>query len=1025
VKKLFVIDPSRKRLGLFFSCYNLFMPTSPEFEKRYRALNVAQKKAVDMIDGPVMVIAGPGTGKTQILTLRIANILLKTDTKPENILALTYTESGAHNMKKRLGEMIGSAAYKVTISTFHGFANELIARYPEKFPNIIGGIPATEVEEITMVKSILDDGDAKALRLPGDSYYYVDPALRSIHTLKREGFSPQDFDQLLDKEETAIISATDRTHEKGAYKGRVKKDYIDAEKSLERSRALSELYHEYQKRLREMKRFDYEDMILETVRAMETDPDFLLILQEEYQYLLADEHQDTNNAQNRILELLASFHSSPNLFIVGDEKQAIYRFQGASLANFLYFQEKYPDVLYIELSENYRSSQTILDSGQTLIAKEASDAEMRLRIPLVAKRAGVEMPIVIAHLPAPRAELEYITGEIVRHRTAGDKLEEIAVLARKNSDIRALALVLAKHGILYHMLSEQDVLEDEDVKKLLRLLRAVVYFGDDEFLVEAIGSDFFRLDHLDIWRMIRSADTEKISVHEIMQSIPKLETIGISDPASLAKIYEQFHHWHIGMKNRHVLPLVEDIIRGSGLLAELLSKPEGSARLAAIDRLYDELQSLSAREPDYSLTSFLSHLETLREYKKGLETKAAEERPGVRLMSAHKAKGLEFDHVYIMNCSERAWEGRGKRTHFRTHLVNSPLEDTQDRNDERRLFYVALTRARKTATITLSETDPSGKAAIASRFIADIDPALSTHISPEIVLSEGGRYGERVLLEPRALDREFIRARFLEQGLNATALNNFLDCHWKYVHQNLLRVPGAPNKYMILGTAVHSALRLFFDAWRGGENVDIEKVIDRFTWSLDRQPLSRADHLAMREKGEKALRGYFAYYKGSWPRTIKNEYRIDGIFLDIDIDGSIVEVPLKGSLDKIEIDGDRVNVIDYKTGKVKSRNALLGKTKDENKDYLRQLIFYKLLLSKFDRDKYVMETGTIEFVEPNESGKYVRETFAITDPEVKEVEKQALEAAKAIYDLSFWGKHCEKESCEHCDLYVPLASSVF
>ena len=120
-----------------------------------------------------------------------------------------------------------------------------------------------------------------------------------------------------------------------------------------------------------------------------------------------------------------------------------------------------------------------------------------------------------------------------------------------------------------------------------------------------------------------------------------------------------------------------------------------------------------------------------------------------------------------------------------------------------------------------------------------------------------------------------------------------------------------------------------------------------------------------------------------------------------------------------------MNVIDYKTGKVKSRNALLGKTKDENKDYLRQLIFYKLLLSKFDRDKYVMETGTIEFVEPNESGKYVRETFAITDPEVKEVEKQALEAAKAIYDLSFWGKHCEKESCEHCDLYVPLASSVF
>lgn len=1015
------------------------MPTSPEFEKRYRALNAEQKKAVDAIDGPVMVIAGPGTGKTQILTLRIANILLKTDTKPENILALTYTESGAHNMKKRLAEMIGSAAYKVTISTFHGFANELIARYPEKFPNIIGGIPATEVEEITMVQHILDDGIAKALRLPGDSYYYVDPALRSIHTLKREGFTPKAFDRLLDAEEKAIAEAPDRTHEKGAYKGRVKKEYVDAEKSLERSRALAELYHEYQKRLRAMKRFDYEDMILETVRAMETDPDFLLILQEEYQYLLADEHQDTNNAQNRIIELLASFHSSPNLFIVGDEKQAIYRFQGASLQNFLYFQEKYPDVLYIKLSENYRSTQNILDSAQSLIASEASETEIKLRVPLVAAKQGNRSAvpsrvegasddsalITVAHLPTPRAELEYIAKEIMRHKGEEEKLEEIAVLSRKNADIRALALVLAKHGIPYHMLSEQDVLEDEDVQKLLRLLRAVVNFGDDECLVEAIGSDFFRLDHLDIWRMIRAANTEKASVHEIMQSIARLEEVGVSDPRTLAAIYEQFREWHVGMKNRHVLPLVEDMIRDSGLLVKLLSKPEGTAGLQAIDRLYDELQSLSAREPDYSLASFLTHLETLREYKKGLETKAAEERPGVRLMSAHKAKGLEFDHVFIMNCSERSWEGRGKRTHFRTHLVNSPLLDTQDRNDERRLFYVALTRARQTATITLSETDSSGKPAIASRFISDIDPALLTHVSPPVLLSEGGRYRKRVLLEPRALDRDFIRARFLEQGLNATALNNFLDCHWKYVHQNLLRVPGAPNKYMIVGTAIHAALKLFFDAWRNGENTDIEKVIERFNWSLGRQPLSRADHRAMEEKGEKAIRGYFAYYKDSWPRNIKNEYRVDGIFLDLDIDGTIVQIPLKGSLDKLEIGDDgQVNVVDYKTGKPKSRNALLGKTKDENTDYLRQLTFYKLLLSKFNpegKEKYAMETGTIDFVEPNDSGKYMRETFVITDEEVGVVETQAAEATRAIYDLSFWGKRCENEQCEFCDLYVPLA----
>jgi DNA helicase-2/ATP-dependent DNA helicase PcrA len=188
------------------------MASTPEFSHAYRGLNTAQKKAVDAVEGPVMVVAGPGTGKTQVLTLRIANILLKTQARPENILALTYTESGAHAMKKRLAGIIGSPAYKVKISTFHGFANDLIARFPEKFPEIIGGIPATEVEQITMMKELLDTGVAPHLRLYGDPYYYVDAILSSIHTLKREGVSPDAFEALLKAEEKALMLVPDLRH---------------------------------------------------------------------------------------------------------------------------------------------------------------------------------------------------------------------------------------------------------------------------------------------------------------------------------------------------------------------------------------------------------------------------------------------------------------------------------------------------------------------------------------------------------------------------------------------------------------------------------------------------------------------------------------------------------------------------------------------------------------------------------------------------------------------------------------------
>jgi RecB family exonuclease len=181
----------------------------------------------------------------------------------------------------------------------------------------------------------------------------------------------------------------------------------------------------------------------------------------------------------------------------------------------------------------------------------------------------------------------------------------------------------------------------------------------------------------------------------------------------------------------------------------------------------------------------------------------------------------------------------------------------------------------------------------------------------------------------------------------------------------------------------------------------------------------------LREKGEVALGGYYKEGKGKWTRHIKNEYRLSGVGFVLAQDEKLVEILLKGSLDKLEIDDHgHVNVVDYKTGKPKSRNALEGKTKDANMDYLRQLTFYKLLLSKFDKDKYVMDTGTIEFVEPNDSGKFVKESFIIPDEEVAKLEQVAKEAAEKIYNLTFWGKRCEKEECEFCDLYVPLAKDL-
>ena len=325
--------------------------TKAAFKKAYGALNTAQKEAVDTIEGPVLVIAGPGTGKTQILTLRIANILLSTDTAPENILALTFTESGARAMRERLRSFVGAVAYRVPIYTFHGFAGDLIRQYPDSYSNIIGGRPASELEKVELIETILDDSEFKLLRPLGNPAYYVRAILHTIATLKQEYLEPDKLGAIINEQE-AVLASMPKLHEKGAHKGKVKGDYQKLEKTIAKNHELLAVYRRYQSLLREQNLYDFDDMMLESVHALNSNEDMLRDLQENYQYLLADEHQDVNASQNRILELLAAYHERPNIFVVGDEKQAIYRFQGASLENFLYFEDKFPNTTTIALTEN-------------------------------------------------------------------------------------------------------------------------------------------------------------------------------------------------------------------------------------------------------------------------------------------------------------------------------------------------------------------------------------------------------------------------------------------------------------------------------------------------------------------------------------------------------------------------------------------------------------------------------------------------------------------------------------------------
>lgn len=986
------------------------------FEKAYCKLNQAQKEAVDSIDGPVMVVAGPGTGKTQILTLRIANILKKTDIAPSNILALTFTESGAISMRRRLVDIIGTPAYSVAINTFHGFCNDIIKNYPEYFPRIIGSENITEIDQLNIIEEAISKLPLKELKPFGDPLHYVKDASASINKLKREGAAPADFEAIVKKEKKEFGFREDLYHKKGPHAGNMKGEHQKTERDIRRNEELVKIYKYYEAALQKRKLYDYTDMLMEVLRELQGNKNLLLTLQEQYQYILVDEHQDTNNVQNNITELLCNFHANPNIFVVGDEKQAIFRFQGASIENFLHFKKLYPKARLIVLEENYRSTQKILDSAHSLIKGKK---ELR-------SNTHEGSPVSLYAFSSFDVESYFLAEDIKTKIAAGAKPEEIAVIYRDNRDALNVMKALEMAGVNFSLESEEDALSDRDVRKFIILLRAVNDPGSDKALLEAMHVDFLKLDPIDVYRLGEAAGRLKRPMTEIIRKP------GESDAWSREKINDfwiKFSHWLTLSKNESILEFMKNLANDSGLINHLLTRGDKVEKLEKLNAFFDEVKNLVEKHRDYGLPELIEYLDALRAHGISVKKSGSVSVPNrVRLMTAHRSKGQEFEMVYIVNVHDGHWGNRRARGGLRlpasVFSLSGTMFEYNDNDDERRLFYVALTRAKKEITLTYSRSSASGREQLPSQFIAEIRPDL-------IQIADTKEF-EKTFESSRHLsfsaapksnydikDKAFIRELFLRNGLSVTALNNYLYCPWKFFYQNLLRIPAAPEKNQMYGIAIHAALKSFFDSFdfpMGGGEPEIPSkkfLVDAFEYNLKRQPMEKGDFRESLAKGKKALGGYYDWYLPFWKQVkLKplSEFSIRGIVLT-------PEIVITGNIDKIEFMGPRneINVVDYKTSKPKTKADIEGKTASSEGDIKRQLMFYNLLLNKYENGKkYKMVSGEIDFIEPDPKGRYKKEKLAVTPEEVVELETLIKTKAEEILNLSFWDSRCGREDCEYC-----------
>ena len=647
------------------------------FKQAYQQLNPLQKQAVDHLDrGPLLVLAGPGTGKTQILSLRIANILLKTDAKPDNILALTFTDAAAKNMRERLVKIIGKDAYYLQIHTFHSFCQYIMALNPEYFPFINDSQPLDELEQYQLIEELVDRFKPELLRPMNRPYYYVKAIIAAISNLKREGISVLEFEDILKSEAERLVEF------KATTKSKTKINR--AKKRLGKNKELLLLYQEYQQELVARERYDFDDMINYVLNAFKDHPDLLLSVQEQLQHFLVDEYQDTNNAQNQLVNLLASYWPNQgleaDLFAVGDPNQSIYRFQGASVENVLAFTRTYPHSTVITLDTAYRCPQTLYDQASQLIGHNrlsqvsaAKDFDLALRL-TSAKDTAETSALVLHQAPSFTMECIWVAEEIQKLLESGVPAQEIAVLYRHHRDAERLVEVFNKWQLTYQLNQGDDILKMEIIEQLWQVMLVIDQLSRGEELeniYQLMFYPFFNLDELLILKLGRAAgqiarqERQALSVYELYQrglEVCNQQLIGQEISAeqwqTLTAFFEKLNKLAVSTQRLTLTAWFEQLISQDGfsVLNYLKKIPNKINALLALNTFFQKIKDLVGNQHDLSLAEFLTYLATYSEQNLKIKLKnplVIEE--AVQLSTAHGAKGMEWEHVFLMGLVVLVW----------------------------------------------------------------------------------------------------------------------------------------------------------------------------------------------------------------------------------------------------------------------------------------------------------------------------------------------------------------------------------
>lgn len=1059
-----------------------------EFSKAYAALNPRQKEAVDTIEGPVMVVAGPGTGKTQLLSMRVANILRRTDVLPSNILCLTFTESAATAMRSRLVSLMGQDAYKVAIHTFHSFGGEVINHNPQYFYQGAHFRPADELSSYEVLEPIFAELPHKnplATTLNGE-FTALRDVQQGIGQLKKASLLPDELVKVLNHNDTFLDFAEPILHRAFDVPRLSKKHLADIESALKeleahqpevmpislfkplaevcahelaraleaaeeasstqpvtawrnrwlernqrrafvfkdrarskKLRALGAIYQKYLEGMLERELYDFDDMILRVVHGLEVFPELRYNLQEQYQYILIDEFQDTNGAQLRLLQNLTNSdvnEGRPNILVVGDDDQAIYSFQGAEIGNILQFRDLYRNPVTVTLTDNYRSTDAILNSARAVITQGIERLEVMMDDidkTLTAHTRPGQTTSELHQFANPTEQYQWITNQIKQLISAGAAPHEIVVLGRNHRQLLQILPHLRQAGLAITYERRNNVLEAEHIVALTLLARVIVALQQQRFdIAEAIlprllSYEFWGLKTEEVWQLSLSAYRQhKFWLELMLEGAGKLKRIAefliVTSHEAQHEPLETMLDRLMGSTEPQVPNDIEEE-NDNGVLAG----PDEEAFISPLRDYYFNQKRLEANPSEYLI--MLSNLAVirrrLREYRPDQPLALAdfvgfidlhekthtaivdsgdhtEDGQAIQLMTAHKSKGLEFDAVFVLSCQEEIW-GNSSRT--RTSGVrfprNLPIEPAGQTDDDcLRLFFVAMTRARAHLYMTYYQADDSGRESLPASFLQTDAFQPIAHaagdITAELLQTLEPTWHTRHINSPHVMKQTLLKPQLDRYQLSVTHLNNFLDVTaggpQAFLLQNLLRFPQAMGIGAVFGSAVHAVLqRAHVHLTSSGEKRPVEDILHDFELQLQNARLNERDFSYLLEKGSDVLPVYLTERYGSFAAEQLAEYSFTNQSVVVGT------ARLTGAIDLLDLDknGGIVTVTDYKTGKPSPHWR--GATEYEKiklHKYRQQLMMYKLLVegSRDFGQQYRVHRGIIEFVESDAEGRVHR-----------------------------------------------------